>query len=109
MVKRVKVTADTFDKKPSALDKLVGNVPDNMVAEKKEAAVEGEAEPKVKAPTTRNYKPTSFYLDETQLDKLDELVHEYKKRTGKRINRNDVVRSSIDKVGLTSLIAALEK
>jgi hypothetical protein len=38
----------------------------------------------------------TFYLTEAQVDKLDEMVFAYKKRRGKRINRNDIVRYLID-------------
>ena len=38
----------------------------------------------------------TFYLTSEQADKLDDLAHEHKKRTGKRINRNDIVRYLID-------------
>jgi hypothetical protein len=50
---------------------------------------------------------TSFYISHKQLDKLDDMAHEYKKRTGKRINRNDIVRHLIDQVDLESLIVTL--
>lgn len=38
----------------------------------------------------------SFYLTAEQEQKLDDLAYEHKKRTGKRINRNDIVRHLID-------------
>lgn len=45
----------------------------------------------------------SFYLTREQADKLDELAYEHKKRTGQRINRNDVVRHLIDQSTIDSL------
>jgi hypothetical protein len=108
MVKRAKVTADTFDKKASAIDKLVGNTQIQEIEAEKE-----QSTPPIlpKQDSQRTYKPTSFYLDESQLDKLDDLSHEYKKRTGKRINRNDIVRALIDETDLEHLLRliSLEK
>lgn len=40
----------------------------------------------------------TFYLTEAQVDKLDELVFKYKKRRGKRINRNDIIRHLIENI-----------
>ena len=40
-----------------------------------------------------------------QLDKLDELAYTYKKRTGRRIDRQDIVRTLIDRCDLDTLIA----
>jgi len=45
----------------------------------------------------------SFYLTIEQADKLDDLAYEHKKRTGRRINRNDIVRYLIDQCSLDSL------
>jgi hypothetical protein len=45
----------------------------------------------------------SFYLAPGQTDKLDDLAYKHKKRTGKRINRNDIVRHLIDQCTLESL------
>src|SRR6266849_4277832 len=106
MVKRAKVTAETYEKKPSALDRLVGNVP--VASEEPQRREEPEI-PQMKPAGQRTYKPTSFYLDDAQIDKLDDLEHGYKKRTGKRINRNDIVRHLIDQVDLEILVATLKK
>ena len=115
MVKRVKVTAETFDKKPSALDKLVGGRAPQEAVEVQQQRAGAEAETPTPQETTparpaiqRTYKPTSIYLDDSQLDKLDDLAHEYKKRTGKRINRNDVVRALVDQADLPSVLAAIK-
>lgn len=45
----------------------------------------------------------SFYLTHEQAGKLDDLAYEYKKRTGKRVNRNDIVRYLIDGCSIDSL------
>jgi hypothetical protein len=47
----------------------------------------------------------TFYLTVEQANKLDDLAHDYKKRRGKRINRNDIVRYLIDHCTLESLEA----
>jgi hypothetical protein len=55
--------------------------------------------------TVKAVEKTSFYLRPDQLDKLDELVMAYKRRTGKRgINRNDIIRHLIDRCELESLL-----
>jgi hypothetical protein len=52
---------------------------------------------------TRNVKPTSFYLTDKQLRKLDDLAYIYNGRTGKRINRNDVIRHLVDTCDIGNL------
>jgi hypothetical protein len=52
-----------------------------------------------------NLEKTSFYIRSDQTEKLDDLAHEYKKRKGKRINRNDIIRALIDQTDLESLVA----
>ncbi len=54
---------------------------------------------------TAELNKTSFYLTQTQLDKLDELAYAYKRQTGKRINRNDIVRFLVDHARLETLLA----
>ena len=49
-------------------------------------------------------KKTSFYLRADQLDKLDELAYAYKRRTGRRIDRQDIVRALIDRCTLDDLL-----
>ena len=48
----------------------------------------------------------SFYLRPDQVDKLDELALAYKKHTGIRLNRNELVRRLIDRADLDILIGA---
>lgn len=45
----------------------------------------------------------SFYLTPEQEQKLDDLAYEHKKHTGKRINRNDIVRHLIDHCSIENL------
>lgn len=52
---------------------------------------------------TKKDRKTSFYLTQEQTDKLDDLAYEHKKRTGQRINRNDIVRHLIDQCDIDSL------
>jgi hypothetical protein len=70
-------------------------------------AVVAQVAPPAQQPTkpalTRNVKPTSIYLTPKQLDKLDDLAYLYNKRTGKRINRNDIVRHLVDACDIGSL------
>lgn len=101
MVKRAKVTTDTYDKKPSALDRLVGNVTPPPVESEQPEEAPSMHEPH---PGGRTYKPTSIYLDDEQLDKLDDLAHDFKKRTRKRINRNDIVRALVDMADLDTIL-----
>jgi len=108
-MKRAKVTADTFSKKPTALDKLIGSTPapaPEPVTQEQPPTAEQSTAPERPA-TQRTYKPTSFYLDDMQLDKLDDLAHEYKKRTGKRINRNDIIRTLVDQTAIEDVIKLL--
>lgn len=47
----------------------------------------------------------SFYLEtELHLDKLDDLVRLYRKKTGRRINRQDVVRKLIENSSIESIL-----
>ena len=54
---------------------------------------------------TAELNKTSFYLTQAQLDKLDELAYAYKRQTGKRINRNDIVRFLVDHARFETLLA----
>lgn len=47
----------------------------------------------------------TFYLAPGQLEKLDDLAHGYRKRTGRRVNRNEIIRFLIDKAELETLLA----
>lgn len=53
---------------------------------------------------TAQLNKTSFYLTQEQLDKLDEIAFAYKRSTGKRINRNDIVRFLVDHARLEALL-----
>lgn len=53
--------------------------------------------------TTKKQEKISFYLTIEQAEKLDDLAYEHKKRTGKRINRNDIVRYLIDACSIGDL------
>ena len=50
---------------------------------------------------------TSFYIRRDQVEKLDDLAHEFKKRTGKRIDRQDIVRALIDEITLDNLLSLI--
>lgn len=40
----------------------------------------------------------TFYLRPDQVEKLDELVIAYKRRTGQRMNRNELMRQMLDRI-----------
>ena len=46
----------------------------------------------------------TFYLRPDQVEKLDELVIAYKRRTGKRTNRNALMRKLLDLVEIDLLV-----
>jgi hypothetical protein len=95
-VKRATVGAETFDNKkpPTAIDKLVSG------------SAQEEEQPEAPATTTgqRVHKPTSIYLDEAQLRKLDRLAYEYNEQKGTRINRNHIIRHLVEDVQLGDLL-----
>ena len=45
----------------------------------------------------RSLERTTLYLHASQSDKLDTLALRFKKQTGKRINRSDIIRRLIDR------------
>lgn len=53
--------------------------------------------------TVKKDEKVSFYLTAVQANKLEDLAYEHRKRTGRRINRNDIVRHLIDLCDSTSL------
>ncbi len=47
----------------------------------------------------------SFYITTSQLNKLYDLVNEYRKRTGvRKVNRNDIIRLIIDQTDIEHLL-----
>ena len=46
---------------------------------------------------------TNPYLRQELLDKLDDLAYDYRKATGHRVNRNDIVRHLVEGCPLDSL------
>ena len=53
--------------------------------------------------TVKKEIKVSFYLTPEQEQKLDDLAYEHKKQTGKRINRNDIVRHLVDHCSIEDL------
>ncbi len=114
--KRAQVPPEVFAKRPSALDKLTGTAPDGdtvlpqngdtVMMQNGNTVIrqEGNTASPPTRPTKAAGEKTTFYLRADQLDKLDELVLAYKRRTGTRINRNDIVRQLIDGADLEALI-----
>ena len=123
--KRANVPNTAFGKAPGALDKLTGRVPSEDAASSPDietATPQSGAtatQQDVKADTPENVKTVSrqsgvegkantekftIYVSAGQLDKLDELALAYRKRTGKRINRNVIMRKLIDVCDLDLLL-----
>lgn len=53
--------------------------------------------------TIKKQEKISFYLTTEQAEKLDDLAYEHKKRTGRRTNRNEIVRYLIDACRIENL------
>lgn len=131
--KRAAVPHEVFSKRPSALDKLTGAATDSdTILPQHGDTVEpsdGDTAEKLHRSTVslhegNTVKPpdeitvgasrrkrgevgsekTTFYLRPDQLDKLDELALAYKKQTGQRIDRQDIVRRLIDRCDLQTLV-----
>ncbi len=115
--RRATVPGEVFGRRPTALEKLTGGAevdretvppangstvpPDHRFTAA--AANESAAPaPGRKAGKTGGEK-TTFYLRPDQLDKLDELALAYRRRTGRRIDRQDIVRALIDYCTLDTL------
>jgi hypothetical protein len=91
----------------SAISRLTGGgTSKTSIAEQKPAPL--PVEPAKKEAQNRSLKQTSFYLSPEQLLKLDDLAHNHYRRTGTRINRNDIVRHLVDRCQLND-IADLEE
>ncbi len=100
--KKVQISSDLYGEEPGAVQELAGATGPGTspsVANPTPDAVD-EVKPQGK---TRNVKPTSFYLTDKQLRKLDDLAYIYNGRTGKRINRNDVIRHLVDTCDIGNL------
>ncbi len=130
--KRAAVPGEVFTRRPSALDKLTGAAtddgttvepyhsdtvtsPDGATPERSHGITVRPSDrgtvplshSETAAPPAGggSLKKTSFYLRADQLDKLDDLAFAYKKRTGRRIDRQDIVRLLIDRCTLGDLLA----
>jgi hypothetical protein len=101
---------DMFNDDHSAISRLTGGgtgkAPGNATIAEPQS-VPSVADPAKKEAQNRSLKQTSFYLSPEQLLKLDDLAHNHYRRTGKRINRNDIVRHLVDRCQLND-IADLE-
>jgi hypothetical protein len=76
--------------------------PSKHVGEPSERETSALQESHTVKPSKKEIK-VSFYLTPEQAEKLDDLAYEHKKRTGKRINRNDIVRHFIDHCSIEDL------
>jgi hypothetical protein len=92
--KKIEMPTDIYSEEPAgAIQKLTGE----------SQAQAAQSAQSAKAGPIRNVKPTSFYLTPEQLRKLDDLAYTYNGRTGKRINRNDIIRWLVDVADIGSL------
>ncbi len=89
--KKIEMPGDIYSEPAGAIQKLTGGP---TTQPEQQSAKTGP---------TRNVKPTSIYLTPEQLRKLDDLAYTYNGRTGKRINRNDIVRRLVDTCDIGSL------
>jgi len=109
--KKVQIPENLYDAQPGAIQKLTGTTS----RQQSQPPVPPAAETSITTPSptntpqqasktqVRNVKPTSFYLTSTQLRKLDDLAYIYNGRTGKRINRNDIIRHLVDTCDIGNL------
>jgi len=98
--KRAAVPENVFGQKGTALDKLTGRAPAEQGTDKEYGNTVLPQSSDTVSPQDRADQETreklSVYLRPDQVDKLDELALEYRRRTGKRISRVEVVRRLID-------------
>lgn len=122
--KRASVPSNSFGSGPSALDKLTGRVHSDQPPAQDRETVEPQygstvspqhgntvspqhgntVSPHESADDSSTREKITFYLRPDQIDKLDELTLAYKRRTGQRLNRNELVRRMIDRCDLQLLL-----
>ena len=114
--KRAQVPQEPFAKQLSALEKLTGSAAPAEEAARSEdgntvsrqygeAATQHDDVAQVPAHVGKaGNEKISFYLRPDQVDKLDDLVLAFKKRTGVRLNRNELMRRLIDRTNLQLLL-----
>lgn len=106
---------DIFGKKPSALDKLVGNVPESSSTVKQQDGTtvvqENSNTVKLQSGNTAELQSAAatrvkmtIYPTAAQATKLDRLALEYQEKTNRRIDRQDIVRLLIDRCTLDLLL-----
>ena len=110
MPKRLSMSDTDFGSRPSPADKLLRP---NNVATTTDTDADNEVGLPIQAPNPalepndsqaksrqvakeEEYKRTSFYLSERQLDKLDDFAHALSKHRRERLNRQDVLRRLVD-------------
>ncbi|SRR6266498_2298544 len=98
--KRAAVPDNVFGQKGTALDKLTGRAPSERETDEEHGNTVLPQSRDTVVPQNRADRETreklSVYLSTEQVDKLDDLAREYRRRTGKRISRVEVVRRLID-------------
>jgi hypothetical protein len=109
--KKVQIPDNLYDPQPGAIQKLTGATSQPQPQHPTPSAAEAptttpapaEATLQATKAQTRSVKPTSFYLTPLQLRKLDDLAYTYNGRTGRRINRNDIIRHLVDTCDIGNL------
>lgn len=109
--KKVHIPENLYDSQPGAIQKLTGTPSREQLQPRVPPVAETpiptsnpvETPQQASKSQVRNVKPTSFYLTSTQLRKLDDLAYIYNGRTGKRINRNDIIRHLVDTCDIGNL------
>ena len=101
--KRARATSDIYgQRKSSVLEKMI---PAQEPASQDTTTAIPQSDNAVK-PTrkTDSRSKVTYYLDPGQVDKLDELRMEYKKKTGNRLNEQDFMRLVVEKLKLEMLL-----
>jgi len=118
--RRAQVPEEPFARRPSALEKLTGGTdPEETTATQHrgetvlphggDAARRYDGRVPAAGPSGDGAnEKISFYLRPDQVDRLDELALAYRRRTGTRLNRNELVRRLIDRADLDLLVAPPE-
>lgn len=96
----------TLSNRPSIFKKTDQGIPEEekqgmmpTIQEQKPNELQEQEEEKEEKETVK-LERTTLYLHPDQSDKLDSISLIHKKRTGKRINRSDIIRRLIDKYDL---------
>ncbi len=92
-----------------AFDDIAANCPYGETAQHSDSnTVKQQHRKTVKKEGKKKERKISFYFTPEQERKLDDLAYDFLQRTGKRINRNDIVRFLVDQANGDLLIDRLD-